>query len=104
MVRLGLGTPGINTFSGDATPGKTEVSFEQWYHEVQCIKAHYPESVVQESIIRSSKGAAVDMAQCMGPTTSVAHVFRKLSAIFSKVASFNVLIQNSYNITQGNNE
>ena len=25
MVRLRLGTPKINTFSGDATPGKTEV-------------------------------------------------------------------------------
>ena len=45
-TRLMLGTPRINTFSGDATPGKTEVSFEQWYHEVQCVKDHYPELVV----------------------------------------------------------
>ena len=29
-----VGTPRINIFSGDATPGKTEVSFEQWYHEL----------------------------------------------------------------------
>ena len=40
------GHPHINTFSGDATPGKTEVSFDQWYHEVWCIKDHYPEVVV----------------------------------------------------------
>ena len=33
---LQLGTPRINTFSGDAMPVKTEVSFEQLYHEVQC--------------------------------------------------------------------
>ena len=26
---LRIGTPHINTFSGDATPGQTEVSFEQ---------------------------------------------------------------------------
>ena len=40
------GTPKINTFSGDITPGKIEVSFEQWNHKVQCIKDHYLESVV----------------------------------------------------------
>ena len=40
------GYPQITTFSGDATPGKNEVSFEQWYHEVQCIKDHHPEAVV----------------------------------------------------------
>ena len=73
--------------------GKTEVSFEQWYHEVQCIKDHYPESVVQESIIKSLKGAAVDMAQYMGPATSVAHILQKLAIIFGTVASFNVLMQ-----------
>ena len=39
-AHLQLGTPRINTFSGDATPGKTEVSFDQWYHEVQCVKDH----------------------------------------------------------------
>ena len=36
----------INIFSGDITPGKTEVSFEQWNYQAQCIKDHYPESVV----------------------------------------------------------
>ena len=43
---LCLGTPKINTFSSNVTPGKTEVSFEQWNHKVQCIKDHYSESVV----------------------------------------------------------
>ena len=43
---LHLGTQKINTFSGDITPGETEISFEQWNHGVQCIKDHYPESVV----------------------------------------------------------
>ena len=59
---LQLGTSRINTFSGEAMPGKMEVSFKQWNHEVQCIKDHYPELVVWESIVRSLKGAAVDMA------------------------------------------
>ena len=44
---LQIGTPKISTFSGNMAPGKTEVSYEQWSHEVQCIKDHYPEVVVQ---------------------------------------------------------
>ena len=92
-ARLRLGTLRISTFSGDAALGKADISFEQWYHEVQHVKDHYPESVVWESIIRSLKGAAVDMAQYMGPTTSVAHILRKLLVIFDIVASFNVLMQ-----------
>ena len=39
-TELQLGTPHINTFSGEAMLEKMEVSFEQWYHEVQCIKDH----------------------------------------------------------------
>ena len=101
---LCLGTPRINTFSGEAMPGKTEVSFEQWYHEVQCIKDHYQELVVWESIVQSLKGAAADMAWYMGPTASVIEILQKLTVIFGTVASFNVLMQNFYKVTQGNHE
>ena len=101
---LCIGTPKISTFSGDMAPGKTEVSYEQWSHEVQCIKDHYLESVVRESIMRSLKGAAADMACYMGPTASVSEILEKLSVIFSTVASFDVLMQNFYKITQGGNE
>ena len=71
---LQIGTPKISTFSGEAAPGKTEVSYEQWSHEVQCVKDHYPESVVCESIMWSLKGAAADMAHYMGPTASVSDI------------------------------
>ena len=91
---LCIGTPKISTFSGNMAPGKTEVSYEQWNHEVQCIKYYYPESVVRESIMRSLKGAAADMARYMGPTAGVSKILEKLSVIFRTVASFNVLMQN----------
>ena len=99
---LRIGTPKISTFSGEAAPGKTEVSYEQWSHEVQCVKDHYPESVVRESIMRSLKGAAADMACYMGPTAGVSDILEKLSVIFGTVASFDVLMQNFYKISQGN--
>ena len=99
---LHIGTPKISTFSGNVAPGKTEVSYEQWSHKVQCIKDHYPESVVRESIMWSLKGAAADMACYMGPTASVSNILEKLSIIFGTVTSFDVLMQNFYKISQGN--
>ena len=64
---LMMGTPRIKTFSSDATPGKTEVSFEQWYHEAQCIQGHYPEAVVCKSIIRLLKGLGQIWPGTWGP-------------------------------------
>ena len=85
-------------------PGKMEVSFKQCYQKVQCVKDHYPEPVVWESIVKLLKGAAADMAQSIGPTTSMAHILQKLTVIFSTIASFDVLMQNFYKVTQGNHE
>ena len=70
----------------------------------QCIKDHYLEAVVWDSIIRSWKGAVMDMARYMGPTTSFNHILWKLSVIFGMVASFDIPMQNFYKVTQGNNE
>ena len=64
---LQISTPKISTFSGDMAPSKTEVSYEQWSHKVQCIKDHYPESVVRESIMQSLRGAVADMVLLYGP-------------------------------------
>ena len=85
-------------------PGKTEVSFKQWYQMVQCIKNHYPESLVVEIIVRSLKGAVSDMVRYMGPTTSVTHNLQTLAVIFGSVVSFDILMQNFYKVTQGNHE
>ena len=83
---------------------KMEVSFEQWYHVVKWFKNHYPESMVWESIVRLLKGAAADMAQYMGPITSMPCILQKLTIIFGIVALFDVLMWNFYKVTQGNHE
>ena len=83
-------------------PSTTEVSYEQWSHKVQCIKDHYLESVVRESIMWSLKGAVADMACYIGPTASVSKILEKLLVIFGTVTSFDVLMQNFYKISQGN--
>ena len=99
---LQIGTRKISTFSGEVAPSKTEVSYEEWSHKVQCIKDHYPELVVRESFMWSLRGAAADMARYMGPTAGVSKILEKLSVIFGTVASFDVLMQNFYKISQGN--
>ena len=40
----------------------------------------------------------------MSPTASVGHIVRKLSVIFGMVASFDILMQKFYKVTQGYNE
>ena len=99
---LQISTPKMSTFSGNVAPSKTEVSYEQWSHEVQCIKDHYLELVVRESIMQSLRGAAADMACYMGPTASVSEILENLSVIFGTIVSFDVLMQNFYKISQGN--
>ena len=69
---------------------------------MQCIKDHYPELVVRESIMQSLRGAVADMACYMCPTASVSEILEKLSVIFGTVVSFDVLMQNFYKILQGN--
>ena len=101
---LCLGAPWINTFSGEAMPGKTEVSFKQWYHRIQCIKDYYPDAVVWESIGRSLKGAAADMVRYIGPIASVSNILQKLTVIFGMVASFDILMQNFYKVTHENHK
>ena len=54
--------------------------------------------------MRSLKGAAEDMARYMGPTAGVSDILDKLLVNFGTVALFDVLMQNFYKITQGNNE
>ena len=44
------------------------------------------------------------MARYMGPTASVTEILQKLMVIFSTVASFDVLMQNFYKVTQGNHK
>ena len=44
------------------------------------------------------------MAQYIGPTTSMTHMFQKLAVIFGTVASFDTLMQNFYMVTLGNHE
>ena len=44
------------------------------------------------------------MARYTGPIATVDHILQKVSVIFGMVASFDILMQNLYKVTQSNNE
>ena len=46
----------------------------------------------------------MDMVWYVGPTASVTHILQKLAVIFGTMASFDILMQNFYKVTQGNHE
>ena len=100
---LHLGTPRINTFSGEAMPSKTEVSFEQWYHEVQCVRPLSRVSGQGGHSSVSQRGSGRyglvhgPYCQCQGNSS-------KIMVNFGMVASFDVLMQNFYKVTQCNHE
>ena len=60
--------------------------------------------MVLEGKVRSLKGAVADMASYMGPTASISEILQKLTVIFGTVASFDVLMQKFYKVTQGNHK
>ena len=75
----------------------------RWGHRTSYkYTGHQLEAVVWESIVQSLTGAVVDMAMYMGPTTSMAHILQKLMVNFGTVVSFNVLMQNMYQVMDGN--
>ena len=55
-------------------------------------------------MVWSLKGAEANMARYMDPTASVREILQKLMVIFGTVASFDVLMQNFYKVTQGNHK
>ena len=84
MAGLRMGTPRINTFSGDATLGRKEGSYAQWYHKVKCVKDHYLEAVIWESITRLLKGAVADKARYVGPTASIDHILQNFQLFLAQ--------------------
>ena len=66
-LALQISTPKISTFSGDVAPSKTEVSYKPWSHKVQCIKDHYPESVVRERCYAVSERSSGRHGPLHGP-------------------------------------
>ena len=68
---LHLGTPRINTFSGKAIPGKTEVSFKQWYQEVHSssIAGRVTTASQGRGGTQASKGAQGNAQSTKDPST-----------------------------------
>ena len=99
-----MGTPCISTLRGDGPPGKTVVSFEQLYHEVWCIKDHYPEVVVWESVIWSLKGAPWIWLGIWVPPLAFTIYCTNCQSFLAQKPCLMCPFKDFYKVSQGNNE
>ena len=96
--------PKVKTFSGETPTPKGEVSYEQWRHEIVCIREVYPVQTAMEGVRRSLRGQAADMVRYLGPTATVGDVVDKLDVIYGRIATLDVLMQDFYSLVQGKGE
>ena len=95
--------PHINTFSGDATLERQKYLLNGGITR-SCAQGPLPRGGVLGEYYMIAKGTVEDMSRFMGPTTSADHILHKLSVTFGTVALFDMLMQNVYKVSQGNNE
>ena len=90
-------------FYGEEGPGKNEVSLEKWLFGIRLVQGLHLEPVLREAVIKSSKGAADNLGRYMGPQVEVKRITSKCETAYGIVASFNVLMQSFYKISQDQN-
>ena len=100
------GVPKLSIFRGDDLGNKTDVSFDQWLFEVKTVRGSYSERTVKEVIVKSLKGAAAELIHSLGPDADVDSMVKKLETVHGAIhmATFDVLMQNFYNLVQGKTE
>ena len=96
--------PKVKTFSGETPIPKGEVSYEQWRHEIICVRDDYSRQNAMEGVRRSLRGQAADMVRYLGPTATVGDVVDKLDVIYGRIATLDVLMQDFYSLVQQKNE
>ena len=75
---------------------------EQWLFEVRSVQGLYSEPVLREAVIKALKGSAVEFREIYGE--SVEGIISKLKTVYGIIASFDVLMQTFYKISQDWNE
>ena len=91
-------------FHAEEAPGKNEVSFEQWLSEVRSVQGLYAEPVFWKAVLKSLKASEANFVRYMRPKVELEGIISKLETMYGIVASFNVLMQRFYKISQDQNE
>lgn len=91
--------PKLSIFSGD--PSRSDVSYDVWKYEVEClINEEYSEKVIFQAIRRSLKGQASKSAMRLGPDAALDEILEKMESIHGTVEREESLITNFYSALQ----
>ena len=94
----------LGRFSGEEPLPKNELTFEQWYHDIQCCQQQYPESILLPALRKSIVGKAKTVLRSLGPAYSVAAALEALSQEYKLEASSDMIFQEFYRLRQEKGE
>lgn len=98
--------PRISFFSGDIPATKGDVTFEQWGYEVHCLledRNHSLDSKCQ-TIRKSLKGEAGQVAMRLGPDASIQQLIKKLQMVYDTQDSGTTILSQFYSARQEKTE
>ncbi|KAL5021393.1 hypothetical protein ScPMuIL_000548, partial [Solemya velum] len=98
--------PRISFFSGDIPTTKGDVTFEQWGYEVHCLledRNHSLDSKCQ-TIRKSLKGEAGQVAMRLGPDASIQQLIKKLQMVYDTQDSGTTILSQFYSARQEKTE
>jgi hypothetical protein len=92
--------PRLPVFSGT---GK-DSSYDLWKYEVECINADHPPSTVRESIRRSLRGTAANVAMRLGPSADIISIMQKMDSVYGSMVPDDRLMAEFYSAKQKSEE
>ena len=94
--------PKLHPFSGEQL--REDVPYEQWEYEVKKALQSHTEKSVCEAMVQCLKGPTLEGVRSLGEDASVADILNYLKGLFQGAAPFDTLLQNFFQLKQGESE
>ena len=94
--------PKLHPFSGEQL--REDVPYEQWEYEVKKALQSHTEKSVYEAMVQCLKGPTLEGVRSLGENASVTDILNYLKGLFQGAAPFDTLLQNFFQLKQGESE
>lgn len=94
--------PKLHPFSGEQL--REDVPYEQWEYEVKKALQSHTEKSVCEAMVQCLKGPTLEGVRSLGENASVTDILNYLKGLFQGAAPFDTLLQNFFQLKQGESE
>ena len=94
--------PKLHPFSGEQL--REDVPYEQWEFEVKKALQSHTEKSVCKAMVQCLKGPTLEGVRSLGEDASVADILNYLKGLFQGAAPFDTLLQNFFQLKQGESE